>query len=194
MSSLLRIGKIVPETTALCDLQVAFKNVIHGFPKVVHHTNTIIKCSKELKIPILGTEQYPQGLGKLVDELNPSSFLVLPKTLFSMCTPDVMNTLKSPPFGNIKSIVITGIETHVCVLQTTLDLLDSGYDVHVVEDAVSSQNLSDKVTAIERLRQSGAYITSTESIIFQLTKDAKNKNFKSIANIIKEQKELYSKL
>ncbi|EGG22675.1 NADH:flavin oxidoreductase/NADH oxidase domain-containing protein [Cavenderia fasciculata] len=152
-------------------------------PKVLQHASTLIKGCKELNVPIIGTEQYPQGLGHIVDELDPKSYPIFSKTLFSMCTPDVQNKLKE--FRGLKSVIITGIETHVCVLQTTLDLLESGYDVHIVEDAVSSQRLNSKLVALERLKQSGAFITTTESILFQLAKDAKHPNFKKISTLVK---------
>ena len=105
------------------------------------------------------------------------------KTKFSMCTEEVMNSLKS---RNIRSAILFGIETHVCVQQTTLDLLESGIDVHIVVDGVSSQRETDRKFAIERLRQAGAFITTSESVAFMLLHDAKHPAFKQVSALIKE--------
>ncbi|GAM28374.1 hypothetical protein SAMD00019534_115500, partial [Acytostelium subglobosum LB1] len=176
-----------------CDIQHKFIPLIHDMPRVLEHAQTLVKGCQGLKsIPIIGTEQYPQGLGKLVDQVNPSQYEVYPKTLFSMYVPSVKDRLKTD-LKHVKSVILTGIETHVCILQTTLDLLEDGYEVHVVEDAVSSQRLADKVTAIERMRQSGAFITSTESVLFQLVKDAKDPLFKNVSVLMKDHKDRLAK-
>jgi isochorismate hydrolase len=85
-----------------------------------------------------------------------------------------------------KSVILCGIEGHVCILQTCLDLLEEGYDVHVVSDAVSSSTSFNRTMALDRMRQSGAFITSVESSIFQLCRDAKHPNFKNISKLIKD--------
>ena len=92
---------------------------------------------------------------------------------------------KSPDTPEGPSVVLFGIEAHVCVQQTALDLLRLGYDVHVVADGTSSQNDSDRTFAFERLRQCGAFITTYESVLFQLLGDAKHPNFKAVQPIFK---------
>eukprot|EP01132_Coremiostelium_polycephalum_P002525 gene2525-3127_t len=137
-----------------------------------------MKSCNELKIPIVITEQYPKGLGHTVEELQPSNYKVHEKTLFSMCVPDVNKRLETD-LKHVKSILLTGIETHVCILQTALDLLEKNYEVHIICDAVSSQKKYDREVALERLSKAGAFLTTSESAILQLAKDAKHPNFKS---------------
>lgn len=86
------------------------------------------------------------------------------------------------------SIVLCGIETHVCVQQTTFDLLERGYNVHILADGVSSCNKSDRIIAIDALRQAGAFITSTESVLFELMRDSKHPKFKELSSVIKEER------
>ena len=84
-----------------------------------------------------------------------------------------------------KNVILCGIETHVCVLQTTIDLIQLGYQPIVIEDCVSSRKLSDKQTAIERMRQEGAIISSLESILFELARFSGNETFKAISKLVK---------
>lgn len=86
---------------------------------------------------------------------------------------------------NVKSLIIYGVEAHICVLKTTLDALKAGYEVHVVADAVSSRSNENKQLAIKRLRHAGAYITSVEMILFQLLDYAGTDEFKAISKLIK---------
>ncbi|GJJ07707.1 hypothetical protein Clacol_001912 [Clathrus columnatus] len=148
-----------------------------------------------MDIPILATEQNPKGLGASVPELTNSlsslpgqlNMGVFSKSLFSMITPEVHDAIYKRSPG-VRSIVLFGIESHVCVLQTALDLLEKGYDVHVLADGVSSCNKEEVPFALERMRQAGAQITTSESISFQLMVDSASPNFKALANIIKEEK------
>ncbi|KAI8148746.1 Isochorismatase-like protein [Fennellomyces sp. T-0311] len=144
----------------------------------------MIKASKHLDIPVVVTEQYPKAFGPTVQELDISdAALTLTKTKFSMLLPEVESLLKK---NNTKSIILVGIESHVCVLQTALDLLENNYDVHVVADGVSSQNPSEIGIALQRMRSAGATITTSESLMFQLVQDAKHEKFKGISALVKE--------
>jgi len=100
-----------------------------------------------------------------------------------MCTEDLMSHIKetSPDY---ESVLLCGIEAHACVLSTCIDFLDEGKDVHVLVDAVSSRNLADRKYAIKRMEKSGAFLTTSESAIFQLCKDAKHPQFKEIQKLI----------
>ncbi|KAI7904268.1 Isochorismatase-like protein [Cokeromyces recurvatus] len=144
----------------------------------------MIKASNLLDMPVIVTEQYPKAFGKTVSELNISDAAVcLEKTKFSMYLPEVVDVLKK---NNTKSVLLLGIESHVCVLQTALDLLENNYDVHVIVDGVSSQNYPEIEIAIARMRSAGAIITTSESVLFQLVQDAKHEKFKGISAIVKE--------
>ncbi|KAF2073835.1 hypothetical protein CYY_004862 [Polysphondylium violaceum] len=179
------IGRLTPETTAffVCDIQSKFAPHIHQFKNVILATNHMMNVCNELKIPIIVTEQYPKGLGHTVSELDVSKHSVFEKTKFSMFVPEVEKKLKEL---NTKSIVISGIESHVCVQQTSLDLLEKGYEVHLLEDAISSQFPNDRKVAIERVRQSGGFITTTSSVMLELVKDASHPNFKNVSKTLKQ--------
>lgn len=115
------------------------------------------------------------------------------KSLFSMCTPGVMSALsKSDPEsvqGGKHDIVIAGIETHICVTQTTVDLIREGYRVYVLADGVSSCNAEERGVALTRLRQEGARIVSSESLMYEIMHDAGDERFKALAGLVKENKD-----
>ncbi len=146
---------------------------------------TLAAGIKVLEIPIVITEQYTKGLGFTILPLKMafSEYSVIEKTAFSCCDePRFADTLKE--IGK-KSVILCGIETHVCVLQTAIDLIQAGYQPIVIEDCVSSRKLSDKITAIERMRQEGAIISSLESILFELTRFSGTETFKAISKLVK---------
>ncbi|CDU23500.1 uncharacterized protein SPSC_02129 [Sporisorium scitamineum] len=194
-----RTARIELQKTAffLCDMQERFKTVIANFDLVTNTSARMLKAAKILKVPVFTTEQNPKALGVTVSPLSDllkelpdiSAKAVHPKTKFSMDLPDITNKwLKSA--GDIQHVVIFGIESHVCVLQTTLDLLDRGIQVHVIKDGVSSCNVGEIDIALERMRDSGAKITTSESILFQMLVDASHPKFKAIFGLIKEEKHL----
>ncbi|CAG8436062.1 750_t:CDS:2 [Ambispora gerdemannii] len=189
MSVLRNVIKLDLSATAffMCDIQEKFQKMIHQFPSLVVTANKMISAAKILDIPMVVTEQNPKALGNTVPELDISSAkLVLPKTKFSMFLPEVEKLLKEK---SINSVVLFGIESHVCILQTTLDLLENNYNVHVLADGVSSMNNPETDIALGRMRQAGALITSSESVLFQLLVDSKHEKFKSISNLVKEYKD-----
>ncbi|KAG6333767.1 hypothetical protein ID866_5329 [Astraeus odoratus] len=189
-----QVAKLVPEQTVifLCDMQTRFKQAIHGFDEVVLTISKILKVGKLLNIPVIVTEQNPKGLGPTVPEFDLTSLgdlhiATVEKVLFSMMTPEVKALLHERP--HIKSIVLSGIESHVCVLQTALDLLEEGYDVHVLADGVSSANAEEVPIALSRIQQAGGYVTTSESAAFQLQRTAGTDQFKALSRVIKEEKE-----
>jgi nicotinamidase-related amidase len=158
---------------------------------VINTATKMVRAAEMFNIGVVVTEQNPKGLGPTVadlDSLNGKNFLKVKcgKSLFSMCVPEVDSWLKQ---GNVESVVIFGIETHVCVTQTVLDLLDRKLNVYVLADGVSSVNQAEIGIALDRLRQLGAYVTTSESLLFQLQKDAGLENFKSFSGLIKEYKD-----
>ena len=150
--------------------------------------NLITLCAglKVLDIPILVTEQYTKGLGFTILPLKMAfgdEYSSIEKIAFSCCDePQFLNALNST---GKKNVLLCGIETHVCILQTALDLLQKGYQPVVIQDCVSSRKLSDKHLAIERMRQEGAIITSLESILFELTRYSGTDTFKAISKLVK---------
>lgn len=134
------------------------------------------------------SEQYPKALGTTVPEVAevlPEGAVVVAKTRFSMLVPEIVQALDALP-AKVKKILIVGIETHVCVLQTTLDLIEKGYEVHILVDGVSSQRLTDRATALRRLSQSGAFMATSEMVMFQMMVETAHPSFKAISALCKE--------
>jgi nicotinamidase-related amidase len=191
------VVKLVPAETVIfvCDIQTRFESAIHGYNQIVDTVTKMLRIAKVLEIPILVTEQNPKALGatypEIVETINslqlgPLHLGTIHKSLFSMVTPEVKAILSTN--SHCKSVLLLGIESHVCVLQTALDLLELSYNVHVVADGVSSCNQEEVPIALARIRQAGGQVTTSESAAFQLQHDAANPNFKAFSTIIKEEK------
>lgn len=182
----MRTGKIRRESAALLivDIQEGLMPVIPHREKIIGNANKLIKGSRILNIPLLVTEQYPKGLKNTCKEIElPPGQLIVEKSCFSCLLSDEINQrLESL---KIKSLLIAGVESHVCVLKTALDALDKGYEVHIAADAVGSRTFENKAIALERMRQSGAFIASTEMLLFQMMDSAQNAEFKQISSLIK---------
>ncbi|KAJ2690177.1 hypothetical protein IWW39_000987 [Coemansia spiralis] len=180
------LGRLNIKSTAflLCDVQEKFRSGIHAFESVVQVSQKMSAASKILQIPLIVTEQYPRGLGCTANEIPIDHAAHLEaKTKFSMMTPGVTAKLEEL---QTKSVVLYGIEAHVCVLQTCLDLLEHNFDVHVLADGVSSMNFPEADIALKRMALCGAHIVSSESVVFQLTNDSKHPDFPAIRDLVKE--------
>ncbi|XP_032750396.1 isochorismatase domain-containing protein 2 [Rattus rattus] len=143
----------------------------------------MLKVARILDVPVLLTEHYPQGLGPTVPELGAQGVRTMSKTSFSMVPPLQQELDKLP---QLKSVLLCGIETQVCILNTALDLLDRGLQVHVAVDACSSQSEMNRLVALARMQQSGVFLSTSEALTLQLTKDAAHPQFKEIQKILKE--------
>ncbi|CAD5120763.1 DgyrCDS9323 [Dimorphilus gyrociliatus] len=144
----------------------------------------MLTAAKALNLPVVVTEQYPKGLGHTVKELDVKGFPIIEKTQFSMCTAETREHLKS--VKNLNSVLLCGIEAHACVQQTAFDLLEDGYDVHILADAVSSRSMVDRMLAFRRMENAGAFITTSESVLLMLCKDAAHPKFKEVQKCIWE--------
>jgi nicotinamidase-related amidase len=138
-----------------------------------------------LKVPLLLTEQYKKGLGDTISGIKEYLGPIKPveKISFSCC--DESRFLRELNLLNKKFVIIAGIEAHVCVLQTVIDLVESGHQPVVVEDCVSSRKENDKKIAVDRMKQEGAIITTYESILLELCRFAGTDVFKKISGLIK---------
>ena len=154
--------------------------------RVIHNTSILLQAARLLEVAVLRSEQYPKGLGDTRQEVQQhlsDKTVCFEKTCFA-CTgsADFTNRLSKQ---RRPQLILTGIETHVCVLQTAIELAEDGFQVYVVEDAVCSRNKHNHKNAIKRLREAGVIITSTESVVFEWLRDASHEHFKAIAKLIK---------
>lgn len=152
--------------------------------ELIKTSNILLKSFNLLEIPIIATEQYPKGLGKISDIINlDKDTKIFEKTTFSIFgSNSFVEELKK---YNKKNIIIFGIETHVCVFQSVYDAIESGYNVYVVKNACSSRFKIDHETAICAMKDIGAHIITTEMAIFNHLKDSAETIFKSLSKIIK---------
>lgn len=175
------------EETALLiiDIQEKIFSVMLNPENIIQNTIKLIEGFKVLGSPIFFTEQYPKGLGETENRIKESlrNLSPIPKMSFSCSgAGDLFDILKN---RQIKQVAIAGIESHVCVQQTTLDLLANDFQVSLAADACSSRKEIDYKTALSRMRHAGAIVTTTESILFELLKVCGTEEFKKISKIVK---------
>lgn len=163
------------------DLQERLMPAISGADAVIGNARRLIEAAKMLSIPVMATEQYPQGLGHTVNDLLGSDTPVHSKTSFdSMRTPSIAAAIP-----NGKRIVVTGCEAHVCVLQTVLGLLSAGHDVAVTEDAIGSRVEENRAAACRRMASHGAELVTTEMVIFEWLGDSTHPAFREVMALVK---------
>lgn len=177
--------KIDEAVLLFIDVQGRLHEIMHDKETLDANLERMLRCAQLLEMSVLATEQIPEKLGptnepfkSLLDDVS-----VVPKSAFSCCgEPKFVETLKK---NGKQQVVLVGIETHVCVYQTAIDLLEAGYEVFIVADAVSSRTLENKTLALEAMRDAGAQILPTETILFALLRDAADPRFKELLKLIK---------
>jgi len=171
---------------AVIDVQGKLMGLVHDHLRVLGHIKHFIKAAEVFGIPVLWSEQAPDKIGETVDSVKELLFpMIKPihKRSFSCYgCPEYLEHLKSI---NRRQILITGIETHVCVYQTVRDLHAHGYEVHLIADAVASRHEIDHQLAIGRMRDEGIIITTAEMAMCELLKTADHPKFKNIMSYIK---------
>lgn len=153
---------------------------------MLEHSKKLLEAAGILNVPVLVTEQYPKGLGHTETTLSekfPEQSRVFDKTGFSCCAAEgfsdaVDDTQRS-------QIILVGQETHVCILQTALELVHQGYQVFVVEDACSSRKAAHKSNALVRMQQQGVVISNYESVLFEWLGGSSHPNFKTVSGLLK---------
>lgn len=153
---------------------------------LVRNTNILIEAATALDVPILRTEQYPKGLGPTLPDIAtclPAGQHAVEKTCFSCCGASGLE----PAMSDVtrKQMILTGMETHICVLQTAIDLRQRGFTVFVVADAVCSRRQHHYQLGLERMQQAGVIISTTESVLFEWLRDASHPQFKSLSKLIR---------
>lgn len=174
------------EDTALLvvDLQEKLLPKIINADDVARNATFMVKAAKTLGVPVLATEQYPKGLGATVEPLRSLIEKVWEKQSFSAVREGgVLDFLKSD--ARIK-VVLVGIEAHICVMQTVLDLLNQGFHVFICVDAVSSRYAIDVKIALKRMQQAGAVLVTSETCVYELLETAANPVFKEISAMVQE--------
>ena len=175
------------DSTALLivDLQEKLLPVIDGGDAVVAQAGRLLDGAAALNVPVLATEQYPKGLGATVDPIAQrlSAARCKPgKVKFSAFVDEVRDELASL---GVRQVVVAGIEAHVCVLQTCLDLLDAGYVAAVAEDAIGSRRAADRGAAMWRMTQAGVVPTTVESLLLEWVGEAGTERFKAVLPLVK---------
>lgn len=169
----------------IIDLQEKLLRHIHNQSFLINKSEILIKTFNKLSLPIIITEQYPKGLGKTDPRILSSidEYSLIEKTSFS-CAKDAKFTEQFKSF-NKSQIIICGIETHICILQSAFDLLSKGYSLFIVSDAVGSRHINDTVSAIERMNKRNINLVTTEMVIFELLGNSKNDHFKYLSGLVK---------
>ena len=188
MNEVKRFRKLLkPQQTALLivDIQEKILPVIHNNQMVVQNTLKLIKGFKVLGLPIYYTEQYPKGLGSTVSSIKQEMEDLKPFDKMSFSCSGAGNLFQEFKSKNLSQIVVCGIESHVCVQQTVLDLIENNLQVNLAADAVSSRKETDYQIALDRMRNQGAEVTTSESILFELLNVCGTPQFKEISKIVK---------
>jgi len=156
-------------------------------------TANLLQAARLLRVPVLMTEQYPQGLGKTLDTIRrhlPTESEVLPKTGFSCCSA----TGFSGKLAELqrKQVILAGMETHICVLQTAFELKQNGFEVFVAQDAVCARSGERTANGLLRMRQAGITISHSESVLFEWLRDAAHPEFKTVSALTKQAARKYT--
>ena len=168
------------------DLQAKLLPLIHGQADVVAHARQLLLGTHIFHLPVIVTEQYPKGIGRtdpsVVEAASDAQFFE--KAAFSVWSDD--NAREAMLRLDRPQVIVTGIETHVCVQQSALDLRSRDYDVFVCADAVGSRTQIDHEVGLSRMRQSGVLVTTVESVLFELCQRCDTPSFKAMIEIIKK--------
>lgn len=174
-----KLVRAADSALVVIDIQERLAAVMPAREAVVRATGILLEAAARLDVPVLLTEQYPKGLGSTVPEVAcklPGGSPRMEKTCFSACA---ALPLTRP------QVVLAGMEAHVCVLQTALELAAAGREVFVVADAVCSRTEANSSNALARLRAAGVTITNTESVVFEWLRDASHEHFRALSKLIR---------
>lgn len=168
------------------DIQEKFAPVIPDYGTLIDRVGILVRACGRLSVPVVVSEQYPKGLGHTVEALKailPAGAVVLEKTAFGCGgDPAMLSHLKDSGRGQI---IVCGIEAHVCVNQTVHQLLEAGFQVHLMQDAVASRNKKDRKTALAKMLQSGAVPGCVEMALFEMMGTARHACFKELQALVK---------
>lgn len=169
----------------IIDLQEKLMKVMNNTEQIYKHTLILLETARVLQIPIIVTEQYPQGLGQTVSVIKeklPAEYVYADKISFSACTDKVLAYIRK---HNRQQVIVVGAETHVCVFQTVRDLIAEDLSAYIIKDAVCSRFELNYCNALEMMRDMGAVVSNTETAVFDLLQAAGTPEFKAISPLIK---------
>jgi len=155
--------------------------------RLKRNSTMLLNTAKNLSIPVFATQQYPEGLGPMetvIKDMLPGDYRHYDKTCFSCAQAE--NFMHDIEATNRKQIIIMGVEAHICVLQTAIDLRVAGYNIFVVADAVCSRQRENYENAIQRMLCSGIITCNTESVLFEWLRDAKHQHFKTVSAMVRQ--------
>ena len=164
------------------DVQEAFRKSIPDFDRIAERCGVLIEAAKQVGLPIVVTEQYPRGLGATVEAVTqhlPAGAEPVEKVCFSAAAADGFD------LHGREQAIVCGIETHVCVSHTALDLIAAGREVHVVTDAVGSRAEANRELGLRKLERADAVLTSVEMVVFELVRGAGTPEFKALQGLVK---------
>lgn len=170
---------------AIVDVQEKLVSAMAERTSLVAKLRTVVRGARILDLPVLWVEQYPQGLGSTIPELAEllEGFQPQPKNCFSACgLQEFVEALEST---GRRQVLLVGLESHVCVYQTAIHLLESGYHVEVIGDAVASRTQENKKVGLRRMERAGVEITSVEMALFELLGRADRPEFKEISKLVR---------
>lgn len=167
------------------DVQGRLHEIMHDKETLDANLERVVRCAQLLEVPVIGTEQIPEKLGPTCEPFRAllAAVPMIPKSAFSCCgEPEFMNTLRA---NGRKQVILCGIEAHVCIYQTAMDLLAEEIEVIVAADAVSSRSVENRELALQAMRAAGAQVLPTETILFALLRDAVDPSFKQLLQLVK---------
>lgn len=174
------------DNTALLiiDIQEKLASIMKYKEQIIDNTKILITAAKEMNMPIIVTEQYPKGIGPTIADIKEAvdNMEAFEKTNFSAYIGKIKEALDAT---GRKKVIITGMETHICVFQTARDLIENGYEVFIARDAVCSRTKENFLNGLELMKDVGAVISNTEAIVFDLLKIAGTPEFKVLSKLIK---------
>lgn len=168
------------------DMQESFRLAIPDFTETATRIALVVQGAQLLGVPIIVTEQYPEGLGRTAAEIRavwPASLEPIEKTAFSSCGARAFGTQLEQ--AATRQVLVCGIEAHICVNQTAHDLLAAGYQVQLLTDCITARTQANRQVGLQKMQASGALPSSTEMALFELMRDARHEQFKAVQKLIK---------
>jgi len=166
------------------DVQPSFLRVIHEAEMVVNRTRFLVKCAHLLGVPVVATEQYPERMGGSEPSLGLSGVVVGKREFGCWANHDFRSAVV---LSMRRQVVVVGIESHICVAQTCLEMSEAGFEVQLAVDAVSAREEDQHKVAVKRLRDAGVAVTHTESVVYEWMRSSAHPRFRDVVDVVKRE-------